>query len=974
MLSILLLITSFLQPAQSIPDQFEWISTESGLSNNIVYSTYQDSEGFIWIGTDNGLNRYDGYDFKTFYHDSDDSTSISSNVVRNILEDKAGNLWIGTVNGLNLFDRETESFVHFFELPDLPTKRLDMQIMQLDDGGRLWFHTLRTAGWFDISKREFSFIDSELDVFSLAIDEENRVWIASKSGEMFEVDPDSNELRVSKDGFVQPFTAIHRGRYSGNLWARFNFEIGDGQSKIPSLPGRAAPLDLLETAPGVLWIGTNQGLYIYSEATNRIDKVDFGERTSSLTESIRNVYQDKNGGVWVGTLNGLFYFDSYQKPFYHMDLIDGIDDVVMGIESIGDEIWMNTFADNIYAYNSTTHSLRIIEIPGRRSNEFYQIWDLHYVPDTKYPVWFVSNEGLHMYNPRRGALKKVRLEAKREPHAITFSITEADANHLWVTNLRSAYKLSKHDGSVLERVDFFDDINQSSIQEIYQYDEKVFIATESEGLVVYALGGRDSIELKFENSSKDEFSVLPIWDLLASGNEVLWVGTNRGLYKVNTESLSITHIDIEQELANRIIFSIAEDSDGSLWLGTEKGLVLYNPSNEHVTYYYESDGVKNVEFNRRSVTKTTDGRLWLGGVNGVTFFNPSEIRPNPVIPPVHITRMDVVTLDSTFTPPGFHQKEVKLKWFQNTVEFEFAALNYSNAEKNQYRYQLVGQDQAWVENKQTRSARYVQLPHGEYTFRVQGSNNDGVWNTEGVALKLLIYPPFWKTWWFRALILAAIVLILWGLYTYRVRKLLEVERIRLRIASDLHDEVGSGLSGIALTGDLLQRQANNGGVKPELINRVTQNARNLASSLDAIVWLIDPKKETMEDFLIKCRTVANELLQNTTVEIIEEVPDASQKKVLSSVQRRNLFLLFKEAIHNIAKHADADEVGISFMMQEEQFMMYLNDNGRGFKINGSSPGHGLDSMANRAKELDAHFSVHSDVGLGTHIELKVKLP
>ncbi len=966
---LVFVILLLVQPVPLPQGAAQHLSTEDGLSNNIVYDIYQDHEGFIWIATENGLNRFDGYEFKKFYHSDSDSTTLSSNIVRSVIEDENGSLWIGTFNGLNLYDRETQSFRRFIDLPDVSGNRLDLKQLQLAKNGKLWFNTLEAVGWFDIQSKEFHFITPETDPFSLSISENDRVFIQTKKGKLFEFDDDNQVVNLISSNPGHTLMPIHWGGHTNKLWSKSSTE----DNRIPELPGNISPTILLELDRDLLLIASDAGLFTYSKENKKLNEVDFGEKSSTLTKSIRSLYRDNTGAVWVGTLNGLFHFDPYQKPFKHIDVQDGTADIIMGLETMGGNLFVNTFSQKLAVYNTDTESTEEVLFSTGQQSGLLQIWDIEVIEGSEYPLWLATNTGFFLFNRKTKDLKQVLLNKAAETAPASFSIYP-DGDHIWVSSVFALYQLDRASGKILNIVQSPEGPLGSIIQDIQKAGDDLYIATEGDGLLIYKQKAEALAPLENIIANARQLQTIPIWDLYKSTDDLIWIGTNRGLYKLDAENSDLDFISAGTLLENTVVFSIQEDERQNLWLGTEKGIMRYRPETKEVVTYTKSDGILNVEFNRKSSTQTEDGRLWFGGTEGLTVFDPSQIQSNTVVPPVHITSARVITADSVFTPGGLFEKELNLPWNQNTVEFQFTALNYTNPSQNKYRYKLEGYDPAWVDGGIDRTARYVQLPHGEYMFKVQASNNDGVWNTEGAALQINISPPFWKTWWFRIITFGVFFALLWVVYRYRVKQLLEIERVKLRIAGDLHDEIGSGLSGIALTGDIISKQLENGGAKPELVERITQSSRSLASSLDTIVWLIDPKKETLGDLVSKCQITAQELLNDKKLKVEVNIKEKEELEVLSSGDRRNLFLFFKEAIHNIAKHSNAQEVEIKFIKTSDYLIIEIQDNGVGFDVEHVAAGRGIGTMNERASELKSELILKSKLGKGTQIRLSAKIP
>lgn len=950
------------------PRTFQQITTKEGLSSNVVYDVHQDGEGFMWMATNNGLNRYDGYGFKTFYNTSD-TLSIASNIVRKIIEDTKGNLWIATKNGLNAYHKKKELFRRYNRL----LENLDIQDIQLDKEEKVWYRTEGQVGYFDPKTRQFtammfgSFKNMEFDL-------QGHVWLTDNDGALYRIDLDSEKvINIGKDvGLIEQ--QIHYGAYSKQLWLPHNSTIrfkAISHKYLPKLPKNKRPISLMELDAHRLLIGTYLGLYEYNSQTKVLQEIHVSKATSSLTHQIRSLYLDQQNGIWVGTAGGVFHYDPYRKEFEHIDVIKGNDDVIMAMDQYQKGWFVNALGKGLYHSGNGT-SFSPIVFPESLPNGTKFIWDIETIPESNYPVWMATGAGVFCYAPASEKIIEIPLPKVVSHQKESYAILNTKKDHVWLVSRKYIYQVAKKNRKVLNSFSLADLLkdSESGIQKIIGFQDHIFIATEGHGLFSFEKKTALISPIYVADSNKEKALFQgSIWDLYMENN-TLWVGTNIGLYRWDANSKKLVPVISN----NHVIFSIVSDGYNSLWMGTENGLMSYDLTTEKVHFYDTKDGIQNVEFNRKSVFKTAEGHLWFGGVNGITRFDPAQIKSNTIPPPVHITKIKVITSDTTYTVKANAEQAIVLPWNHNTVEFEYVGLNYTNSSQNQYKYQLVGRDPSWFEDQGLRMSRYVQLPAGSYTFQVLAANNDGIWNTKGAAIQLEILPPFWATWWFRSIVFIMIVLLVWSMHRYKVKRVLEVERMKLRIASDLHDEVGSGLSGIALTSDIVEQQLQNGGVKPHLISRITRNARHLAATLDDIVWLINPGKETLGDFLIKAKTVTQELLTNTEVTIAEDITVLDKERVLNPELKRNLLLFLKEGIHNIAKHAKATQVQLFFVVKDQKLIVRLMDDGSGFILENAVKGNGIQSMQHRAKAIKAILHIDSAIAAGTTLELIVKIP
>jgi signal transduction histidine kinase len=430
------------------------------------------------------------------------------------------------------------------------------------------------------------------------------------------------------------------------------------------------------------------------------------------------------------------------------------------------------------------------------------------------------------------------------------------------------------------------------------------------------------------------------------------------------------------QLPGSIVYSILEDDRGRLWLGTNQGLVRFSPDTRQFRRYGTRDGLVNREFNRRAALRGQDGQLFFGGLRGVTAFDPDAIRENPYVPPVVITRMTKENRSSPVPINPYGRDQVALDYRDRVFTVGFAALNFTSPENNRYRYQLDGFEDDWVEAGTRRVVRYTNVPPGAYVFRVQGSNNDGIWNKEGASIRVSIDPPFWRTGWFQFLIGVLIAGVLVAMYRVRVRHLLRIERLRLRIARDLHDDVASQLASVAIRSDLLRVTAELTADERAELRQMGSLVRQTTETLRDIVWFVDPEHDRPGALVEKMKTTASRLLGGLEYRFDASAPDEHDcLRALDVRGRRNLFLIYKEALHNIARHAAAKTVQVTVRCPPETLELTICDDGTGFIPEDQSTwGTGMKSMRRRAEQIGADLKISSEPDRGTTLCLRVPAP
>jgi len=494
------------------------------------------------------------------------------------------------------------------------------------------------------------------------------------------------------------------------------------------------------------------------------------------------------------------------------------------------------------------------------------------------------------------------------------------------------------------------------------------------------------VDAKEQNLS--QFKILPdalydkaynwVQTIFEDQTGMLWVGTQSGLHKFDPRREKfIAHYYERDGLPGSEVLKIVEDDTGNLWVLTNRGLCVFDENlsaGQRFKKFDLTDGIDNASAYSPATTQLLKSpaprsEIYWGGSNGLYRFYPQNLNRSSPAPPIRLTEFrlfnDVATLDTSIA----EIKTIRLNHDQDFFSFAFAALDFTNPLKNQYAYKMEGLDRDWVRAGNKHEANYTHVPPGEYVFRVKGSNADGVWNEEGTSVQIIITPPFWKTWWFQTLVTIAIIGVLAFAYNYRVSKLLEIERTRLRITRDLHDDVGSSLSSIALTAELLQKESATDSLANRQLARVNETAKKLSHNLKEIVWAIDPHRDKFGDLLLHIKETAEELLGQKGIAYTLDIPQDELPQSLKMEFRRNLFLIYKEMLHNVVKHAEATKVNIALTRMNGVLQLQVADNGKGFCTEAVGNGNGLKSMRARAGELNGKLEIESQPKLGARVTL-----
>ena len=748
---------------------------------------------------------------------------------------------------------------------------------------------------------------------------------------------------------------------------------------------------LIDAAPAFLrtrdpeehyWFTTQGTLYRYTPATDIRQAISL--TPPPLQGVIWDAMIDEAETLWAATLSGVYRLDPSLKPFHHLNHAPNdpntlSTNAVMAIaEGQQGVVWIGTLGGGLNRLDRTTGTItryrHQTDRPGSLCHD--ALWSLH--EDRRGLLWIGTDQGLCVFDPRTQRFEPYLLPTSSTwalPHPPPINaIREDDAGVLWLAGNDGLYRLDPDADAVKHLARFSDEADPAA----------AFIQTlhlDREGMLWLGMFGNKFFHFNTTTEALTPFPRLRqmtqqfnegIWAIHEDQAGILWLGSDKGLTRFDPNTQTAIHYTRQDGLPASVVYAILEDEDHRLWVSTNKGLARFTdhyPEAPSFRSYVDGGDLGNTEYNRRAALKDKQGMFYFGGTNGLTMFAPAQIHDNPHRPPIVITRIQISNQDTTVTVSPFNRDRLALSYRDYTVSFSFAALNYTNPEHNRYAYQLEGFDEAWIEAGARRQVQYTNIPPGDYVFRVKGSNNDGLWNEDGVALDLTVAPPFWQTWWFRTLVAVLIIGLLTAAYRYRVNQLLRLERMRLRIASDLHDDIGSKLSSIALMSELIGKHTTLPDRDARRLTKIGDVSREMVGALRDIVWLVNPDHDRTEDLVGRMHEVATTMLDGRLDRF--DCSDDNLPQALSMALRRNIYLVFREAVHNIVKHAEATRVSIRLEADGNRLVLTITDDGVGFDPDTRNGGYGLQSMQARATQFGGTLTITSTPNTGTTLTLAV---
>ena len=948
------------------PIHLERISSEDGLSHNTVYAILQDSQGFIWFGTQDGLDRYDGHAFLSYKHDPAHPRSLASSWIGALLEDRTKRLWVGTRAGLHRLLRDGTGFERVtLAAPDekTPAVRSVTALVEGPDGA-LWVGTDRGLFRFGPGRdRPVAFFHDPRDPGSLAANLVHAVRIA----------PDGTPWILTEG----PRFQATLNRFSGNFE---RLEVGDTRAlaftaggdvwldpRRPVSPARLWRREvelsralgitaLAEDRGGRLWVGTFDGLFWRTPDDGQVRLIPTSHiGAGNLASEINTIVEDRAGAIWIGSFGGVLRYDPQAKAFDHLASRPGDANSLSSnaVSSVFEDgrghLWVATYGSGLNEIDR--RSGRVVHYRQRAGDRTSlcgdYVWDI--TSSNRGVLWASTTSGFCRLED--GRFRSYDLAA---PTTSPLILREDARGRLWMGTLTGLYLFDPDRGAAALIGDARHGLPQPIDALHIAPDGRVWVASGSSG----DLASYDPATQKF--AVYRQVAIEGVWDIESARDGAMWLATGSGLTRFDPASGRSERIPIEDKEAGTVFYSLLTDPDGRLWAGTNKGLVRYDPASRAFRRFDLGDGIGSLEFNRHAAFAGVS-ELFFGGMNGITSLVPAEIRDNSYLPPVVLTAIQLLGRNGERNLDPFDRQELTLSPGDYAVSFDFTALNFTQTVKNRFAYTLEGFDSDWIQAGTRRFARYTNLPPGRYRLRVRGTNNDGVPSPFEASLRVIVEPAFWETWWFRMIAGGLVAGGLFLAYKIRIRRLVELEQLRLRIASDLHDELGSELSGIALASRLVGRHDHLTDKDRSRLADVASAAARITAGLRDIVWYISPEQDTLQSLEQRMRSVAHTMLDGIAHEFhsggIRPVP-------LDMDRRRNLFLIYKELLHNVLRHANATRVEVTLDATQGNLRLEVADNGIGMSECGND-GAGLKNIRRRAAELGADLQIESEPAKGT---------
>jgi len=996
-----------------------WTS-ENGLPDSSVTAIAQTPDGYLWVGTYNGLARFDGVRFVTF--DPANTPALSHARVRKLYVDQRGVLWIIGYDGSLVTCRDgkfilesrnsrfsegelllvssSSNHVAFltgrgelyrkqlpappgegWEVVPPPARGLNSQCCQ-DGAGTYWYrdgdkHLWRLVGDKFVPVPATAGLAGQ-SVNHLTVDATGKIWVGTDQGMAF-WDGQTFQTVTPAGASAVSFLTVAPGE---RVWVVMGGAVGEAQNGnwllAPDLahkvfsasPGRIGAL--ADHWGGMWFYNYGRGL-VHVSAAGEICPVTAADGFPG--DRVYAFFEDQEGDCWAGLDAGGLV--RVRERLFH-PVLAGEKSLMKAAKSVGEDragtLWLGLLSGGLGGWHDgILTNLSVAEATGGGSV-------FCVCPDSRGRLWLSAGDE-DLFVRENGDIRRVLPVI----HGVK-TILEDHAGRLWLGTTSGLY--------VSETGADFKPFTNSTwryIRALAEDKAGVLWAGTGGGELVRVAGNTVTASHPHDNQESGA-----IWSILADDDGTIWAGTFRGGL-LRFRDGRFARFGKQDGLPSNVICQILDDQLGSLWVGSHQGVfrvaksALEEFSSGQIQFipsvdYGRSDGLPSLECSggyQPAALRDQARRLWFTTVKGAAWIQPTEASLNQKSPPVAIEEVLVDGRPQALAGPGPGglQAGIVIPPGRHQLEFRYTGVSLAAPERVQFRYQLAGIDTGWRLAGTRRSAQYNALPPGDYLFRVIACNSDGVWNETGARLPVVIRPHYYETWWFRTLV---VLLVLGGVAgfvrysaTRRLQRQMEVlerkqmlERERARIAKDIHDDLGASLTLIAVLGDLAKKEK-----AAERLEKMSSTAREAVKSLDEIVWAVNPRNDTLAHLIDYTGQFAADYLRDVSIRCLLDVPDHTPVRAVPSNVRHNLFLVVKEALQNIVKHAHASEVWLRVQIGERSLRIAVEDNGCGFdRAPQDAWADGLRNMRQRLAEIGGDCQIQSQVGRGTTITIELSLP
>lgn len=934
-------------------------TTNNGLSQSSVYGIMQSRQGYMWFATGDGVCRFDGREWKAYRNNFSHKGRPASNLYNTPLHiDAKGSLWFSNSSGAYYIKPGSTEVTYF--CPNADTGKFFNHITHLigvQNGNTVWIagngylyktntETYKTTTY---NFAKYAYMQSPSVSASVIADDKiyigtfNRVIIFDIKTERF------SAIKIENLGMFTPLDLEYcNGKVYLSSVNGLHIINGDRIEKISAVDFPVMRLFKRNNTQLFFSSAENNMVTLFDTKANSVTSIPLPPAIAQNAINLNCYYYDRNNNLWIGT-EGSGVVKTDQKN-YAFRLINrensGISsNFIKGLLRYNkDVVLIGTANGGVNVYNRKTRQNKVL-LTGRNINYMYR--------DSKQRIWIGADDGVYVANTNLD-FQKQNLQALDKLVVggnFVFWINESPDGTLYFGTTSGLYYYNEAEKTV--KYIWGESYNLS----FHFIDTNNVIISQYDGSLKSSFINKDktarqgkALNIKARNPRC----------MIPEGKDVVWMATENGLLKYNTKTEETKIYNEKNGLNNLYLYAVLQGSNNTLWVSSNAGLSVFNKTTETFRNFDVSYNLQSNEFNTGSFYRADDGELFFGGINGLNYFYPDSVTIDTIKPLQAITKIKIYEKEINADSLLGVSNELKLNYTQSSIYLQFASFDFTEPGKNQFAYRLEGQDTGWSNIGNSNFVRFSALAPGTYNFWLKSANRDGAWCASQKMLVIIISPPFWQTWWFITLIIVLVIitvgLVVYGVTRARFRRRMAIlekekalQKIRLQLSQDIHDDIGGNLSMIALMSDKLKDNPN--------ADRIADLARNAQRGFRELIWSVNPVHDDLANFIYYLRNHANTFFENTAIETAFDIPaDIPQITLLPNV-RRNLFLTYKEALNNILKHSGATQVAITIKIANNQALsIAVQDNGKGLSAENIA-GNGLTNFKHRMEAIGGNFQL-----------------
>ena len=985
------------------PLRFQRLGIEDGLPDANITCIEQDADGFLWIGTTNGLSRYDGAEFKNFFHFAT-KNSLPGNHIIAIKNYDSSHLLIATATGLSLLNVHTLQCKNFLVAANSLMFNLENCFLNItvDSQKNIWagsrttlyclspeLKVLKAFRGFsekDYNLKRMSYVQ-EIKILpdnQVLVHLQNRDW----DGDYFLVNTQTNSLQLLQQQLhhslqrIAPFKPYRfiwddkRNIYfiKANSDSLFYFEPLQQQLQACAYKFSHEQEQYSLQHAALLELDKQHFVSVFQQGGFSVVPVTENHSFAPLPvqlkdQAITAVKKDKEGNLWAGSENGLFKCTVTSKNISSLFINPGtlIPDLLAGLRKIffiGDSVWLSSNSSGYFITDKLLHPAQVLSF--KENKELNITWSVVAVNNDT--LWVNTQNGLRWLNVKNYQHEKLAIGSK-PPAMDSLPITSCfkDSKGLFWIGIGFGNGLAQYNPVTHSFFYYSAKTGRNRLPIRYP----VSIAEDAETNLW--MGNKDGVGLVRWIRSTNRFELItPTYQstfdnalinvLYCNRKKILWIGTFNGLIRYDISSKTFTRYDAPNRLLSGYINGICEDGKGRLWVGTNYGLSCYLPNENRFVNFTYQNVLPESKVNDVAYDSTTK-KIFFTTDKYVGAFLPDQLLLTRIPLKIRFTGIQIDNQEKEVLP------SYTVPYQQNDINLYFTAVNLTDGEDNEYAYSINGKE--WISIGKQRQLRLSNLSPGNYTIAVRAISGSGKQSINQVNIVFIIQSPFWQTWWFYLICVVLLGLLLYALYRYRIQQLLKWQKARDRIATDLHDDIGSTLTNISILSELSNKTLHEPQQAKQFLQRISEEVHASSQAMDDIIWSVNSRNDSLEETMARMRRYAADLFDSSAVNCYLQLDENTEGKKLSMEQRRDVYLIYKESLNNIYKHAEAKNVWVSVRQQHQFIRLTIKDDGKGFKPDLPTHRNGLKNLEARVKKWKGKIAIKSEPGKGTSIEVEM---